>query len=234
MRQKLLGLRAAGPRSEPATQRAHARHACNGPRAKPLPTLPLLLGLFGKSERVSAHRGPRQPWRRPNAAEFVSARERVRFALGVLNEARCQARQSNFPISRMNSADAKRPRCRRVSVASAAFGRRRSCRAPRWGETRKLFQSKKGSSGRVGRGLARGPLQAWRACARCEASSERGPIAFYPSNFDRAPAEPGRSGRGSAGHVTARQAPVRPAAREVHARNARRASGGPKRRRQSP
>ncbi len=79
VRQKLLGPRAAGPRPEPATQRAHARHACNGPRAQPLPTLPLLLLLFGKSERVSPHRGARQPARRPHSAEFVFARERVRF-----------------------------------------------------------------------------------------------------------------------------------------------------------
>ena len=126
----------------------------------------------------------------------------------------------------MNFADAKRPRCWQVSVASAACGWRRSCRAPRWGETRHLFPSKPSSSGRVDGGLARGPLQAWRACARCEASSERGPIAFHPSNFDRAPAEPGRSGCGSAGHVTARQSPVRPAARDADARNARRATAG--------
>jgi hypothetical protein len=123
--------------------------------------------------------------------------------------------------------------CWPVSVALAACGRRASCRAPRWGETRSLFPNKQSSRGRVGRGLARGPLQAWRACARCGANSERGPAARYPSNFDRAPAEPGRPGRGSAGHVTARQAPAHPAASDTAPRNASRESGWQQRRRQA-
>ena len=80
----------------------------------------------------------------------------------------------------MNFADAKRPRCWQVSVASAACGWRRSCRAPRWGETRHLFPNKPSSSGRVDGGLDRGPLQAWRAPARGRASAERGPAAVLP------------------------------------------------------
>ena len=80
----------------------------------------------------------------------------------------------------MNFADAKRPRCWQVSVASAACGWRRSCRAPRWGETRHLFPNKPSSSGRADGGLDRGPLQAWRAPARGRASAERGPAAVLP------------------------------------------------------
>ena len=201
MRQKLLGLRAAGPRSEPATQRAHARHACNGPRAKPLPTLPLLLGLLGRVsvsrplaglDSLRAVRTLRTSCLRANgSASRLPSRLHGRVRSYVYATTSPQADMSrskrhgltSCTVARlcwMNFADAKRPRCWQVSVASAACGWRRSCRAPRWGETRHLFPNKPSSSGRVDGGLDRGPLQAWRAPARGRASAERGPAAVLP------------------------------------------------------
>ena len=131
----------------------------------------------------------------------------------------------------MNFADAKRPRCWQVSVASAACGWRPSCRAPRWGETRHLFPNKPGSSGRVDGGLDRGPLQAWRAPARGRASAERGPAAVLPKQ-SWARARRTRPFRPRFSRACDRETSPRPPCRSRGARQERPPrSGGPKRRR---
>ena len=58
------------------------------------------------------------------------------------------------PHPHRTRADASRPRCSPANPSFAAFGQRRSCRGPRWAETRHLPPTKPAHD-RAGRGLDR-------------------------------------------------------------------------------
>ena len=125
-------------------------------------------------------------------------------------------------------ADAKRPRCWQVSIASAAFGRRRSCRAPRWGETRHLFQKQmRPPAGWAGACFAGGCATSSGSVARHTKAQDAAKPSMPRSEVNRTPEE-----------IAAVQARFQMAARRRNkplptlplatkaARNARRAAAG--------
>ena len=153
-----MGPRSTGVAGGPG---ASARAAPVAPAIR-APAQPPAVDTVGWGKvRVSAHRGPRQPRRRPNAANEVVAREQ-RFVPACV-------------WLRGREAAA----CMQVSGASAAREWRASCRGPRWAETRHLFQKQM----RRPAGWAGARIAGATGAARAEVPGppaqpvERGPMA---------------------------------------------------------
>ncbi len=189
-----------------------------------------------KRWRVSAHRGPRQLARRPNAAsDAVAGRQHGRFASvnsprdSVRDVSRCAERSSGayghghghgHGHARTHArTHAREAGCSCAKPNSAAFGRRRGCRGPRWAETRNAsHQTVSPAAGWVGAWIA-GELSV-RGTLRPLAlgSPERGPPALRgvikatgPSETSprrqgepesRAPAQPAASDHAPPGRQT--------------------------------
>ena len=183
-------------------------------------------------KRVSAHRGPRQPRRRPHAAGQISARERVRFALVRVDSSIKAAGECEFAKTRVaptrGRADAKRPRClptiRPVRSETAAPRLSR----PSMGRDTLSLPSNKHCRRQGGQGLG---SQASRVVAGIRfpvMASLRapGPPALRGGNLRRAPAESPAVQAGIQAHATRRAkslpalAPARCAKRERQARSA--------------
>ena len=210
----------------------------------PCPVLPLARLLDGIEKRVSPHPrgstatapsarcGPRTsareggPLRAPVQIDGVDPAFASSDMLGTGSCLSDAERQDPVPSGNVD-ARGREASALLASNRPRSQQRRRSCRGPRWAETRLLFPSTNIASVRVGRGLGRWPVRRGRAR---RARLRRRRARARPRCAD----EPSPNARGiravQAGfRRTARpesQAPAHPGASETPPRNARRAAPG--------